>query len=50
MLFLIFINDLFGEFEGSSIVSGYADDLAVAVQDRRKEDATRRMQGRWTRW
>ena len=44
IFFLIFINDLFGELDEGSLVSGYADDLAIAVQDHRKERAVERMQ------
>ena len=38
LLFTIYINDLLDSFESSTLVSGYADDLALACSGRNKEE------------
>ena len=44
LLFVLYINDLLGNFSESTMVSAYADDLALACHDRKKEDVALRMQ------
>ena len=44
LLFVLFINDLLGNFSESTIVSVYADDLILACSGRKKEDVALRMQ------
>lgn len=44
MLFLMFIDDLLWSFEGSTLVSAYADDLALAVSAANKNIAEELMQ------
>ena len=43
-LFVLYINDLLGNFSESTMVSAYADDLALACRGRKKEDVALRMQ------
>ena len=44
LLFVLYINDLLWNFSESTIVSAYADDLALACCGRKKEDVALRMQ------
>ena len=44
ILFVLYINDLLGNFSESTMVSTYADGLAQACRGRKKEDAALRMQ------
>ena len=44
LLFVLYINDLLGNFSESTMVSAYADDLALACRGRKKEDVALRMQ------
>ena len=44
LLFVLYINDLLGNFSESTMVSAYADDLALACHGRKKEDVALRMQ------
>ena len=44
LLFVLYINDLLGNFSESIMVSAYADDLALACRGRKKEDVALRMQ------
>ena len=44
LLFVLYINDLLGSFSESTMVSAYADDLALACRGRKKEDVALRMQ------
>jgi hypothetical protein len=44
LLFIIFINDLLGLFEPDTLVSAFADDLALACSDRYRGTAQERMQ------
>ena len=44
LLFVLYINDLLGNFSESTMVSAYADDLALACRGRTKEDVALRMQ------
>ena len=44
LLFVLYINDLLGNFSESTMVSAYADDLALACRDRKKEEVALRMQ------
>ena len=44
LLFVLYINDLLGNFSESTTVSAYADDLALACRGRKKEDVDLRMQ------
>ena len=44
LLFVHYINDILGKFRESTLVSVYADDLALACSGRRKEDDAMRMQ------
>ena len=39
LLFIIFINDLLGSFGEGTLVSAFADDLALACSHRSKESA-----------
>ena len=41
---MLYINDLLGNFSESTMVSAYADDLALACRGRKKEDVALRMQ------
>ena len=45
LLFIIFIDDLLGRFKEDTLVSAYADDLALAVSNSSKEEAESCMQG-----
>ena len=40
---MLYINDHLGNFSESTIVSAYADDLALACRVRKKEDVALRM-------
>ena len=42
--FITFLDDLLHRFEEGTLVSAYADDLALAVEGSRKEDLEERMQ------
>ena len=42
--FVLYINDLLGNFSESTMVSAYADDLALGCRGRKKEDVALRMQ------
>ena len=44
LLFVLYINDLLGNFSESTIVSAYADDLALTCRGRKKNDVALRMQ------
>ena len=44
LLFITFLDDLLQQFEEGTLVSAYADDLALAVGGSRKEDLEERMQ------
>ena len=44
LLFFIYINDLLMQFEDTSLVSAYADDLAIACSGRSKIDMTKKLQ------
>ena len=44
LLFVLYINDLLGNFSESIMVSAYADDLALACRGCKKEDVALRMQ------
>ena len=44
LLFVLYINDLLGNFRESTMVSAYADDLDLACRGRKKEDVDLRMQ------
>ena len=44
LLFVLYINDLLGNFSESIMVSAYADDLALAFRGRKKEDVALRLQ------
>ena len=44
LLFVLYINDLLGNFSESTMVSAYADDLALACRGRKKEDVALKMQ------
>ena len=44
LLFVLYINDLLANFCESTMVSAYADDLALACRGRKKEDVAKRMQ------
>ena len=44
LLFVLYINDLLWNFSESTMVSAYADDLALACRGRKKEDVALRMQ------
>ena len=44
LLFIIFLDDLLQQFEEGTLVSAYADDLALVVGGSRKEDLEERMQ------
>ena len=44
LLFVFYINDILGNFSESTMVSAYADHLALACGGRRKEDVALRMQ------
>ena len=44
ILFVLYINDLLRNFSESTMVSAYADDLALACRGRKKEDVALRMQ------
>ena len=44
LLFVLYINDLLGNFRESTMVGAYADDLALACRGRKKEDIALRMQ------
>ena len=44
LLFVLYINDLLGNFSESTTVSAYADDLALACRGHKKEDVALRMQ------
>ena len=44
LLFVLYINVLLGNFSESTMVSDYADDLALACRGRKKEDVALRMQ------
>ena len=44
LFFVLYINDLLGNFSESTMVSAYADDLALACRGRKKEDVALRMQ------
>ena len=46
LLFVLYINDLLGNFSESTMVRAYADDLALACRNRKKEDVTLRMQAK----
>ena len=53
LLFIIFIDDLMGRFKEDTLVSAYADDLALAVSNSSKEEAESCMQDevdRVARW
>ena len=45
LLFIVYINDLLGKFEEGTMVSAYADDLAIACRGRRKEDIEQQISG-----
>ena len=45
LLFITFMNDMLDRFEDDTVVSAYADDLALAVTGSNKEDLEIRMQG-----
>ena len=44
LLFMLYVNDLLGNFSESTLVSAYDDDLALACRVRKKEDVAQRMQ------
>ena len=44
LLFVIYINDLFMQFEDTTLVSAYADDLVIAYGGRSKIDMTKMFQ------
>ena len=44
LLFVLYINDILGNFSESTMVSAYADDLSLACHGRKKEDVALRMQ------
>ena len=44
LLFVLYINDLLGNFSETTMVSAYADDLVLACRDRKKKDVALRMQ------
>ena len=44
LLFVLYINDLLGNFSESTMVIAYADDLALACRGRKKEEVALRMQ------
>ena len=44
LLFVLYINDLIRNFSESTMVSAYADDLALTCRGRKKEDVALRMQ------
>ena len=44
LLFVIYINDLLMQFEDTTLVSAYADDLAIACSGRSKIDMTKKLQ------
>ena len=46
LLFVLYINDLLGNFSESTMVSAYADDLALTCRGRKKEDVALRMQAK----
>ena len=46
LLFVLYINDLLGNFSESTMVSAYADDLAGACRGRKKKDVALRMQAK----
>ena len=39
LLFVLYINDLLGNFSENTMVSAYADDLALAYRGRKKEES-----------
>ena len=45
LLFITFMDDMLDRFEDDTVVSAYADDLALAVTGSNKEDLEIRMQG-----
>ncbi len=45
LLFIIVINDLLGQFEDATLVSAYADDLAIACRGASKTEITTSLQG-----
>ena len=45
LLFITFLDDMWDRFEDDTMVSAYADDLALAMTDSNKEDLENRMQG-----
>ena len=44
LLFVIYINDFLMQFEHTTLVSAYADDLAIACSGRSKLDETKKLQ------
>jgi len=44
LLFVIYINDLLGGLDKNTLVSAYADDLAIACRGRNKTAATAKLQ------
>ena len=44
LLFITFVDDLLGVFEEDTLVSAYADDLALATSSHKKEEAAEKMQ------
>ncbi|XP_077476349.1 uncharacterized protein LOC144089409 [Stigmatopora argus] len=53
LLFIIYINDLLDKFNDSTLVSAYADDLALACRGRNKEEVESRLQAeveKFCRW
>ena len=44
LLFVIYINDFLMQFEDTTLVSAYADDLAIACSGRSKIDMTKKLQ------
>ena len=46
LLFVLYINVLLGNFSESTMVSAYADDLALACRGHKKEDVALRMQAK----
>ena len=46
LLFVLIINDRLGNFSESTMISAYADDLALACRGRKKEDVALRMQAK----
>ena len=44
LLFVIYVNDLLMQFEDTTLVNVYADDLAIACSGRSKTDMTKKLQ------